>query len=116
MRILNEQGQTLAEDQCDLTVGELRQETIIRTDAVPVDDVTKFAWTDGDYETILRYVAVPETERRAVQIDQLKRQLSDTDYAVIKIAEGAATAEEYAAIIAQRQAWRAEINQLEGEN
>lgn len=114
MRILDEQGQPLTEEQCDLKTGYLREETIIRPDAAPIDDVTKFAWADEDYETIQRYVVIPEEERRDERIAQLKQQLSDTDYAVIKIAEGAATAEEYADIIAQRQAWRAEINQLEG--
>ena len=47
------------------------------------------------------------------QIVALKAQLAATDYTVIKIAEGAATAEEYADVIARRQAWRAEINKLE---
>lgn len=116
MRILDEQGQPLTEEQCDLTAGFLREETVIRAEATPIDNAAKFAWTDQDYETILRYVAVPEAERRAERIAQLKRHLSDTDYTVIKIAEGAATAEEYADIIAQRQGWRAEINQLEGES
>ena len=49
-------------------------------------------------------------------INQLKMQLSATDYVVIKIAEGVATAEEYAELIAQRQQWRQEINALEAEN
>lgn len=114
MRILDEQGQPLTEEQCDLTTGFLRQETIIRPEAEPIDNVAKFAWADEDYETIQRYVVIPEEERRAKRIAQLKKQLFDTDYAVIKIAEGAATAEEYAEVIAQRQEWRAEINQLEG--
>ena len=52
---------------------------------------------------------------RAQTIYQLKMQLSVTDYAVIKIAEGAATADEYANVIAQRQQWRQEINALEAE-
>ena len=47
------------------------------------------------------------------RIVKLKRQLSETDYVVIKIAEGSATAEEYADVIAQRKQWRKEINQLE---
>lgn len=114
MRILDEQGQPLTEEQCDLTAGYLREEVVIRPDAEPIDNVTKFAWADEDYETIQRYVVIPEEERRVERIAQLKQQLSDTDYAVIKIAEGAATPEEYAEVIAQRQAWRAEINRLEG--
>ncbi len=52
-------------------------------------------------------------ELAAKEIFQLKAQLRETDYAVIKIAEGAATAEEYSEVIAQREAWRARINELE---
>ena len=47
------------------------------------------------------------------QIDDYKKQLSDTDYIIVKIAEGVSTPEEYAEIITQRQYWRAEINRLE---
>lgn len=47
------------------------------------------------------------------EIFVLKAQLRETDYAVIKIAEGAATTEEYSEVIAQRETWRARINELE---
>lgn len=114
MRIINEQDVELTQEQCDLETGYLREEIIIRPDATPIDDVTKFAWSDEDYETIQRYVEVSEEQRRADRIAWLKGQLSATDYAVIKIAEGAATHEDYTDVIAQRQAWRAEINELEG--
>lgn len=57
-------------------------------------------------------VFVPQ-ESSLERIVKLKRQLSETDYAVIKIAEGSATAEEYADVIAQRKQWRKEINVLE---
>ena len=50
------------------------------------------------------------------EIFDLKAALAATDYIACKIAEGAATAEEYAATITQRQAWRARINELSGEN
>ena len=46
-------------------------------------------------------------------IDILKQNLVDTDYVIIKIAEGVATKEDYADIIAQRQVWRARINELQ---
>ena len=49
----------------------------------------------------------------AKEIQELKGQLRETDYAVIKIAEGAARAEEYAEVITQRETWRARINELE---
>lgn len=47
------------------------------------------------------------------EIAELKAKLAQTDYIAAKIAEGAATKEEYAAEIAQRQAWRERINELE---
>ena len=113
MRILNEQNEELRQSDCDLAIGELRSEVIIRPDAEPIDNETKYAWADEDYEEILRYVVIPTATRIEQRISALKSQLSATDYAVIKIAEGAATAEEYAGIIADREAWRAEINTLE---
>lgn len=54
-----------------------------------------------------------EEDVRQARIDELKQKLADTDYIACKIAEGAATREEYAEIIAQRQLWRNEINELE---
>lgn len=49
------------------------------------------------------------------RIAELKRNLANTDYQAIKYAEGQLTAEEYAPMKAQRQAWRDEINRLEKE-
>ena len=70
------------------------------------------AW--DEYEDVYRYVPYTAAERANMRIEVLKAQLAETDYAVIKIAEGAATAADYADLIAQRQVWRAEINDLEG--
>ena len=47
------------------------------------------------------------------QIRELKIQLENTDYKAIKYAEGLLTEEEYAEVKAQRQEWRAKINELE---
>lgn len=57
----------------------------------------------------------PELDRinAEAEIYQLKRLLAETDYIAAKLAEGAATAEEYADELAQRAAWRARINELE---
>jgi hypothetical protein len=52
-------------------------------------------------------------ETGAERIRFLKSQLANTDYIAAKIAEGSATVEEYAEKIAQRQAWRQEISELE---
>ena len=113
MKLLNEQNREITESECDLTVGYITEETVIRADAAPIDNVTKWAWADEDYETIRRYVVIPESERRESRIAELKAKLAATDYVVIKIAEGAATLADYAATIADRERWRAEINELE---
>ena len=47
------------------------------------------------------------------EIQQLKKQLSDTDYKAIKYAEGQISEEEYASVRAERQGYRDRINELE---
>lgn len=115
MRILNEKDEEITAEQTDLSNGYLIPAIILRDGAIPPDDVEKFAYTDEDFEEIQRYIAIPSAERNAQRIAELKSKLSATDYCIIKIAEGAATAEEYASIIADREGWRAEINELESE-
>ena len=57
----------------------------------------------------------PELDRinAAAEIAQFKQKLAETDYIAAKLAEGAATTEEYVNELAQRAAWRARINELE---
>lgn len=47
------------------------------------------------------------------KIRTLKYFLSQTDYIVLKIAEGVATRKEYSEILLNRQTWRTIINELE---
>lgn len=47
------------------------------------------------------------------EIEACKARLAETDYVVIKIAEKAATRTEYKDILAERQALRQRINELE---
>lgn len=54
-----------------------------------------------------------EEDVKQARISELKAKLADTDYIVIKIVEGSATADEYAEVLANRKAWRKEINELE---
>ena len=49
-----------------------------------------------------------------LEITQLKKQLSDTDYKAIKYAEGQISEEEYSEIKSERQGYRDRINYLEG--
>ena len=77
--------------------------------------IFNYKLTDG--KPVLRTAEekAPELERIATvqEIAELKAKLTATDYIAAKIAEGAATREEYAEELAERAAWRARINELE---
>ena len=72
--------------------------------------------TDGKPELRTAEETAPELERitAAQEILELKSKLAATDYIAAKIAEGAATREEYAEELAERAAWRNRINELDG--
>jgi hypothetical protein len=53
-------------------------------------------------------------DRYRLEITQLKKALSDTDYKAIKFAEGQISEEDYASVRAERQGYRDRINYLEG--
>ena len=80
-----------------------------------IDNVTKFALAEDDYEFYEQWVEYTPAEYAERRISELKHLLADTDYIAAKIAEGAATREDYAGEIALRQEWRDEINSLRGE-
>ena len=63
MRVVDANFRTITE--YDLTRGELLEVTTLREDAVPVDNVTKFAPADEDWEQAWMYVPYPEGEPEA---------------------------------------------------
>lgn len=52
---------------------------------------------------------------KAAAINELKCKLAATDYIGVKIGEGAATRQEYADKLNERQDWRDDINALKAE-
>lgn len=66
-----------------------------------------------EYEKILLYVPFTETELAEREIQQLKNKLTETDYVILKIVEGAITTADAAEVIQQRAGWRERINDLE---
>lgn len=114
MRIINTKGESITE--YDLTKGKLVTRKIVRTDVPPIDNKTKFVWTDDDLEEVQMYV--PNREKsKAQQIKELKSKLSATDYKVIKCSEcqllGEPMPYDVTALHAERQVIRDQINQLE---
>lgn len=76
-------------------------------------------YVNGEYiemtpEEIAELEAMAAQRNPELEINELKQKLADTDYAVIKIAEGSATVDEYADLITQRREWRKRINELGG--
>lgn len=72
--------------------------------------------SDGERQFQIVEIPQPSQEKLdAREVARLKQYLMSTDYVVIKIAEGVATAEEYAEVLAERVRARARINQLGGD-
>ena len=69
--------------------------------------------TDNHYQTI--HVSEEDLlkDQYRLEIQQLKKQLSDTDYKAIKFAEGQISESEYASVRELRQSYRDRINELE---
>lgn len=70
------------------------------------------------YEEITESELLPEPteeELKQARILELKTKLAETDYVVIKIAEGEASKMDYVDVIVNRRAWREEIRELEEE-
>lgn len=77
--------------------------------------IFNYKLVDGKPELRTDEEKAPELERiaEAKEISELKLKLAATDYISAKIAEGAATREEYTEEISERASWRSRINELE---
>lgn len=76
-----------------------------------------YAWkvVDGKLVTDVYDIAVIQEQENLAKIAMLKAKLADWDYKTSKYADGEYTEEEWQEIVAQRKAWRGEINRLENE-
>jgi hypothetical protein len=73
----------------------------------------KLVITDNHYSVIHISEADLLKDQYRLEITQLKKQLSDTDYKAIKFAEGQISEEDYASVRELRQGYRDRINELE---
>ena len=110
MRVVNERYETITE--FDLSAGRLVPSIAVKEDAVPIDNMKKYAWADEDWEEVQMFIP-SLIKTPAEKIAELKVRLRESDYHILKIVEGAATLTECADIIKQRALWRKEINELE---
>lgn len=79
------------------------------------DGIYNYKLESGELALRSESEKAPERARllAAEEIAALKSKLAATDYISAKIADGAATREEYADKLAERAAWRSRINELE---
>lgn len=58
-----------------MTNGYYTSEVRIKKDAMPIDNITKFAWNDDDYETVEVFVEYTEEE----MAEMARREAASTD-------------------------------------
>ena len=101
---LNEENRVLS-----VTFDKYAPEDHPRVEELPEGNILDYKYEKGEFVYEPKPVIVDNT----ALIAELKQKLTDTDYIVIKIAEGVATWEDYPGVKEQRQQWREEINRLE---
>ncbi len=83
--------------------------TLTREEYDAIDGIVRII--DGEI-----FLGMTEEEKKAEEnaaiLARCRLRLAETDYIGIKIAEGSATKEEYADIIAQREEWRETIRSI----
>lgn len=77
MIILNESMEEITE--YDLNHGSLTETVRIRPDAQPIDNVTKFAYADEDYEPVMIFVPYGAEETPSTE-DTLLELTADHEY------------------------------------
>lgn len=78
MRTVNQRGETITD--YDLSKGVLTPAKVIREDAATIDNVTKWAWAEDDYEDVMMYVETPEetegyVSQEAKELEAIKAEL-----------------------------------------
>jgi hypothetical protein len=76
MRYFNEKAEPISVESIDLEKGFLVPFTAIKEDATPIDDITKFAWVDEDYEDAMMYVLNQEVNYTPTELDKLDARLT----------------------------------------
>lgn len=76
MRVINENYETITE--YDLSKGQLVKAEAIREDASPIDNVSKFAWYDEDYEEVMMYIPNPVIDNTPSKLDRIEAQITYT--------------------------------------
>ena len=107
--------------------GFWHKSTRIKEDAAPIDNVTKHAWDEADFEEYEEWVEYSDAESNALDLEEAKDNLAKTDYITAKaidallccenlgalLATLAAFYREYHDVLVKRAEWRKRVNELE---
>lgn len=78
MRYFNENDELISVEDVDLEKGSLIKILVIKEDASPIDNITKFAWDDDDYEEAQMYVLNKNFNTLPSQLDRIEAQVTYT--------------------------------------
>ena len=76
MRVINENHEAIID--YDLSAGYLTNAIVIKENALPIDNVTKFAWVNDDYEEVQMYILNREEIPVPTQLDRIEAQVTYT--------------------------------------
>lgn len=86
MRIIDTEGNPLQSPNLNKGYLVVRQE--IREAATPIDNITKFAWADDDYEEVQVYIPHEEQTTEPTQLDRIEAQVAYTAMMTGTLMEG----------------------------
>lgn len=78
MRYVNENAEPISAESIDLEKGFLVPFKAIKEDATPIDNETKFAWYEDDYEEAQMYVLNQAAPEEPTQLDRIEAQVAYT--------------------------------------
>lgn len=76
MKIFDENMNPISETDVDLSCGYLVNGTCIKADAAPIDNVTKFAWNNEDYEPCKVYIIPRKVQDAPTRLDRLEANVA----------------------------------------
>lgn len=80
MRIIDKDGNPILDYTPDM--GSLISTIVVKEDADPIDDITKFAWDDSDYEDAMMCIPNEQESSEPTPQDDIDSMLVDLEYRV----------------------------------
>ena len=96
----------------DLENGYITLTKVVKPDALPVDNITKFAYTDDDYIEVQMYIRRDSGVQQMQSVDDIYDQLKKTDYEVLSYVEQMLTCSSVAEVSELIASWQPLASEL----